>query len=305
MSTLLELKGVSKAFKVKKGLLSSSLFHALRSITLSVNKGEVLGIVGESGSGKTTLGKLILRLEEPSQGHILFEGRDIFSLGREYTKKVSVVFQDPRSSLNPRMKVREIVEEPLLVHGYKDRRGRVEEVVGKVRLPFEFLERKPEDLSGGQRQRVAIARAIALKPSLIVADEPTSALDVSVQWEILTMFRSLKEEGIAFLFITHDIRVVERIADRIAVIYGGILMELGNKEDILGNPLHPYTKFLLSNVPVKHPRDRRDDTFTEEEYEVPDSGCPFAPRCPEYRSECSTTLRRVEINGRLVNCNLY
>ncbi len=305
MDTLLEVREVSKAYKLRKGFFKKELFYALRGVSLTIKKAEILGVVGESGSGKTTLGKLVLRLEEPPSGAILFSGKDAFSLGKDYTRKVSVVFQDPRSSLNPRMKVREIVEEPLIVHGFRDRKGTVESALEKVQLPREFLERKPDDLSGGQRQRVAIARAIVLKPELIVADEPTASLDVSVQWEILKLFEDLKEQGIAFMFITHDIRVVEKVADRVAVVYGGMLMELGRKEEVLKEPLHPYTKFLLRNVPVRHPRFRKEEDFREVEYAVPQEGCPFAPRCPEYREECSKTIRRSELNGRLVNCNLY
>lgn len=305
MSALLEVREVTKAYRIKKGLFGRRFFYALKGVSVDINKSEILGVVGESGSGKTTLGKIVLRLEEPTQGKVLFRGEDVFRLGKVYTRKVSVVFQDPRSSLNPRMKVREILEEPLLVHGIDNREDKVRKAMERVQLPVDFLERKPEDLSGGQRQRVAIARAIILKPELIVADEPTASLDVSVQLEILGLFMGLRDEGISFLFITHDIRVVERIADRVAVIYGGMLMELGSKEKVLKEPLHPYTKFLLSNVPVRHPRERKEEDYREVIYEVPERGCPFAPRCPNYMEECSESVRRVQVDGRSVNCNLY
>ncbi len=305
MSALLEVRKVTKAYRIKKGLFGKRFFYALKGVSVDINKSEILGVVGESGSGKTTLGKIVLRLEEPTQGKVLFRGEDVFRLGKVYTRKVSVVFQDPRSSLNPRMKVREILEEPLLVHGIDNREDKVRKAMERVQLPVDFLERKPEDLSGGQRQRVAIARAIILKPKLIVADEPTASLDVSVQLEILGLFMGLRDEGISFLFITHDIRVVERIADRVAVIYGGMLMELGSKEKVLKEPLHPYTKFLLSNVPVRHPRERKEEDYREVIYEVPERGCPFAPRCPNYMEECSESVRRVQVDGRSVNCNLY
>jgi len=305
MSRLLQIEEVSKAYPVRKGLFKKEDFYALKGVSLSVNRAEVLGVVGESGSGKTTLGKLILRLEKLTKGRILIEGRDIFSLGKEYTRRVSVVFQDPRNSLNPRMTIREIVEEPLVVHGFKNREKKVKEAIEKVHLDESFLGRKPDDLSGGQRQRVAIARAIVLEPDLIVADEPTASLDVSVQAEILRLFEELKKEGIAFIFITHDIRVVEKIADRVAVLYGGMLMELGRKDEVLRAPMHPYTRFLLSNVPVRHPKERKEESYTESEYTVPQKGCPFAPRCPDYMKECSESVRRLEVNGRIVNCNLH
>ncbi len=305
MGELLRVRELSKAYRIRKGLFKRTPFYALKDINLSLSKGEILGIVGESGSGKSTLGKLILRLEKPTSGEIVFEGRDIFTIGKEYTRKVAVVFQDPRASLNPRMSVKEIVEEPLLVHNMDNRKKRIEEVIRKVQLREEFLSRKPEDLSGGQRQRVAIARAIVLAPSLVVADEPTASLDVSVQAEIIKLFRSLKEEGLAFLFITHDIRILEKLADRIAVIYGGMLMELGDRENLLKEPLHPYTRFLLSNVPVRHPRDRKEESYEEKEYSIPQSGCPFAPRCSHVTDECYHQVRRSEVDGRLVTCNLY
>ncbi len=305
MKTLLRIEELTKIYKVRKGIFKKDLLYALKNVSLNVVKGEILGIVGESGSGKSTLGKIVLRLERPTYGRVLFENRDIFSVGKDYTKKVSVIFQDPRASLNPRMSVKSIVEEPLVVHKVSDREKIVNEAMEKVQLDHSLLERKPENLSGGQRQRVAIARAIVLKPMLIVADEPTASLDVSVQKEILNLFLSLRREGIAFIFITHDIRTVEKIADRVAVIYGGILMEVGSKEEVLSEPLNPYTRFLLSNVPVKHPKMREYRDYTEAEYEIPLKGCPFYPRCPQRKDECFVNIRRVSVNGRIVSCNLY
>ncbi len=305
MKPLLEVNSVSKAYRIKKGFLRKENFWALRDLSLSIMPAEILGVVGESGSGKSTLGKLILRLERPTEGSLLFKGRDIYGLGKEYTRHVSVVFQDPRASLNPRMKVREILEEPLIVHGIREREDKVKEVMKLVNLSEEFLERKPEQLSGGQRQRVAIGRAIILNPELIVADEPTASLDVAIQEQILSLILSLKERGYSFLFITHDMRVVEKISDRIAVIYGGVLMELGSKEEVLKEPMNPYTKFLLGSLPVRHPRDRKREELQEIEYHIPEKGCPFYPRCPERLQDCSESLRRKEIDGRFIACNLY
>ena len=236
-SSLLSLERISKLFKV--GLFTKRLVWAVRDVSLSVGHGEVFSLVGESGSGKSTIGKLILRLERPTSGLIHFEGNDPLKMGREYTKLVSAVFQDPRSSLNPRMKVSEIVEEPLLVHGISQRKERVIEALQKAGLGEEFLERRPESLSGGQRQRIAIARAIVLRPKLIVADEPTSSLDMSYRAGILDLFLKLKEEGISTLLITHDLRAVERIGDRVAVLYKGRIMEMGSAQEVLKRPLHP------------------------------------------------------------------
>ncbi len=302
---LLEVKEVSKVFFNKRGFFKREEIHALRDVSLTIHEGEILGLVGESGSGKSTLGKLILRLESPTEGTIVFKGEDIYKLGREYSRYVSVVFQDPRSSLNPRMKVKEIIEEPLKIHGIKERKEKVREALRLVSLPEEFLEKKPDELSGGQRQRVAIARAIVLEPKLIVADEPTSSLDVATQMEIISLIKSLKDKGIAFLFITHDLRIVRKISDRIAVLYSGVLMELGKTEDIFGNPLHPYTKYLLASLPAEHPSKRSDIDIKEIEDNYKGTGCPFLVKCSLKLEECSRTLRRKEVNGRFIACNLY
>ncbi len=306
MGTLLEINSLTKVYRVKKGFFSRREIKALKGVSLKIYEGEILSLVGESGSGKSTLGKIILRLEKPTSGNVLFKGRDIFSMGKEYTRLVSVVFQDPRTSLNPRMKVKEIIEEPLIVHGEKDRKSRVLDALKKVSLSEDVLEKRPLQLSGGQAQRVAIARAIVLNQKLIVADEPTASLDVSVQDEVLKLFKALNKKGISFLFITHDIRVVEKIADRVAVLYGGVLMEIGKKEEVLKNPLNPYTRFLLNSIPARHPKERKEDyDVSEEEYTIPEEGCPFYPRCPEAFDECKKTLRRSEVDGRVVYCNLY
>lgn len=305
MEPLLRVRELRKAYKVKKGFLKSRLFEAVRGVSLDINRGEILGLVGESGSGKSTIGKMILRLERPDGGSITFEGKNIWDIGKRYSREVSVVFQDPGGSLNPRMKVREILEEPLIVHGIREREERVRSALNTARLSEEFLDKKPDQLSGGQRQRVAIARALVLEPKLIIADEPTASLDASIRSEIADLFLSLKEKGISTLFITHDIRMVERIADRIAVLYGGVLMEYGKTSEVLKSPLSPYTVFLLGNLPVRHPRERKEEPFEELQGEPREEGCPFYERCDRHSDACLGDLRRVEVNGRIVTCTLY
>jgi len=302
---LLSVKGITKVFKNRRGLFKKEEIYALKDVNLDIFPGEILGLVGESGSGKTTLGRIILRLYHPEKGTVYLKGKDIFSMGKEFSRRVSVIFQDPRTSLNPRMKVKEIIEEPLKIHGYDRREERVKEAMEMVKLPLDLMDRKPEELSGGQRQRVAIARAIVLNPDLIIADEPTSSLDVATQLEIIRLIKSLKERGISFLFITHDLRTVRSISDRIAVLYHGTIMEVGNTSDIFNNPLNPYTKYLLSSLPVPHPSLRKEVEYEETEDIVPKEGCPFYYRCPVRKEECLKTLRRKNIDGRYVACNLY
>ncbi|MEZ0361425.1 MAG: ABC transporter ATP-binding protein [Hydrogenobacter sp.] len=306
MSKLLEVNSLTKVFKVSRGLFGSAYHTAVKDVSFSIEQGEIFALVGESGSGKTTIGRIILRLEKPTQGSVKLRGVDIKSMGKEYTKRVGAVFQDPFSSLNPYMNVREIIEEPMIVHGLKDRDERIGKVMDMVRLSEELLQRKPNQLSGGQRQRVAIARAVSLSPDLLVADEPTASLDASVRKEILNLFAELKQMGISTLLITHDIRAVERIADRLGIIYAGTLMELGNKDEVLANPKHPYTKYLLENVPARHPRYRKIDV---EENEISEgqnlTGCPFYWLCSERMEGCKENVKEVLSDGRLVKCNLY
>ena len=305
MREVLKVESLSKVFFRKKGIFRKEPFYALRDVSFSLGEGEILGLVGESGSGKSTIAKIIVRLEKPTEGSVYLMGKEARSFGKEYTKYVSIVFQDPRTSLNPRMKVKDIISEPLEVHRVPNKEERVRDLLKKVHLSEELAQRKPEDLSGGQRQRVAIARALALNPKVVVADEPTASLDASVRVGILELFLNLKEDGISTLLITHDMRVIERVADRVGVLYGGRLFELGNKEEVLNSPMHPYTKFLLSSVPVKHPKDRKPVDLEEAPQSIPQEGCPFVPRCSEAKSECEYTLRRVRIDGRIVQCNLY
>ena len=306
MSNLLEVVSLTKLYKVSRGFLKKSYVRAVKEVSFSIKEREVFSLVGESGSGKTTIGKVILRLEKPTEGSIKLRGKDIQSMGREYSKKVSAVFQDPSSSLNPYMKVREVIEEPMVIHKVERRREKLEEVLEMAKLPKEVLDKKPLELSGGQRQRVAIARAITLSPELLVADEPTSSLDASVRKEILDLFVSLKDKGISTLLITHDIRAVERIGDMVGVIYRGVLVELGKKEEVLKEPLHPYTKYLLSSLPVRHPRERKEDyDYRELSKEREDFPCPFYALCPYKMDICKEGLKEVYMDGRLVKCHLY
>ncbi|MCS6957366.1 MAG: ABC transporter ATP-binding protein [Aquificaceae bacterium] len=299
---LLRINNLSKVYTV--GLFSKRQIWAVKDVSFSIKRGEIFSLVGESGSGKSTIGKIILRLERPTSGSLLLKDKDPFKMGKEYTKLVSAVFQDPRSSLNPRMKVWQIVEEPLLVHGERGRKEKVLQALKRAGLDEEFMERSPENLSGGQRQRVAIARAIVIKPKLIVADEPTSSLDMSYRAGILDLFVRLKEEGISTLLITHDIRAVERVADRVAVLYRGKLMEMGPTQEILSKPFHPYTQYLLSTMPAKHPSNRKEgiEDLPWEDFEYL---CPFFSLCKQRLKECEDGVKEVNIDGRIVSCNLY
>ncbi|WP_448583583.1 ABC transporter ATP-binding protein [Thermocrinis sp.] len=302
--SLLTVQQVSKAYKFHIGVFKSRKFFALKSVSLQVRAGEILALVGESGSGKTTLGKLVLRLEKPTEGKIFFDGVEVSNFGKEYTRYVSAVFQDPASSLNPRMSVREILEEPLMVHGYKDRERRILNALVDAGLGEEYLFRKPYQLSGGQKQRVAIARATVLEPKLLVADEPTASLDASLRKGILELFSKLRLKGISVLLITHDIRTVDYIADRVAVLYRGRLLELGTKEQVLKTPLHPYTKYLIQNIPAEHPSQRRTTQIVEAQANA-EEVCPFYPLCEHKMDECKVELKEAFIDGRLVCCNIY
>jgi len=306
---LLKIENLSVAFS-SPSLFKRKKFYALRDITLHLEEGKSLTLLGESGSGKTTLGRVIVRLLKPTEGKVFFRNRDIFRLGKEYTKEVSMVFQDPRGSLNPRYTVWEAVEEPLIVHKFpKDlRRERVENVLSSAGVERSLWFRKTSELSGGQRQRVAIARALVLEPSLIVADEPTSALDLSIAYEILKLFENLKRNK-SLLFITHDIRIGVKLGDFIALLLKGRLLEYSPKGEFLKKPLHPYGEYLLNLLPTRNPNNRKisESLLSEEEFkeDIPIGGCPFFRYCPYAEGKCKLFPPGVKIGKRTVWCWMY
>jgi oligopeptide/dipeptide ABC transporter ATP-binding protein len=305
MSELLNVRGLSKDFPVGSGLFAGGRrkLHALIDVSLSLREGETLGVVGESGSGKSTLGRCILRLIEPSAGSVRFEGQELTGRSqrelRPVRKQLQIVFQDPYSSLNPRMTVRDTVGEPLRIHrltrGAQEESARVAELLAQVGLRADFMRRYPHELSGGQRQRVGIARALAVRPKLIVCDEPVSALDVSVQAQIINLLKDLSEAlGLSYLFIAHDLSVVELMSQRVAVMYLGRIVELADVKELYANPRHPYTRALLSAIPslaaggVKRRLALAGDPPSPL---APPSGCPFHPRCPDARpGKCDREL---------------
>ncbi len=294
---LLQVQELKKYF-YKEGLFSKDKkpIHAVDGISFSIRKGETLGLVGESGCGKTTAGKSILRLIEPTSGQIFFKNQEILPLDREAMRKLrpsmQFIFQDPYESLNPRMKVGDIVGEGLEVHRLalgKEKTQRVSDLLEKVGLHPQDALRYAHEFSGGQRQRIGIARAISVHPELIVADEPVSALDVSIQAQILNLLMDLRDQlGLTYLFISHDLRIVKHISDRIAVMHLGKIMEMANGEDLFQRPLHPYTQVLFKAIPKLEPTKKREETLLEEEHRLltSDRGCLFQPRCPHPRERC-------------------
>jgi oligopeptide transport system ATP-binding protein len=291
--TLVATERLGKYFPVRSGFFSRSdrLLRAVDGVSLRVRRGETVGLVGESGCGKSTLGRLVLRLVEPTFGRVVYDGRDILPLGpadmRPLRRKMQIIFQDPYSSLNPRMTVREIVGEAIQIHKLaatkKDEEEMVAGLLRKVGLRPDVMGRYPHEFSGGQRQRIGIARALAVQPEFIVCDEPISALDVSIQAQIVNLLMDLQDElGVAYLFISHDLRVVRHMSHRVAVMYLGRIVEQGNTEQIYAAPLHPYTRALLGAVPTPDPEKKRLRLVVEGDAPSaidPPPGCPFHPRC--------------------------
>jgi len=294
---LLQVRDLKKYFYRERMFSADKKpIRAVDGISFSIRKGETLGLVGESGCGKTTAGKAVLRLIEPTSGQILFKDQDILQLDREALRRtrprMQFIFQDPYESLNPRMKVGEIVGEGLEVHRLArgtEKVRRVSEILEKVGLHSQDTERYPHEFSGGQRQRIGIARAVSLHPELIVADEPVSALDVSIQAQILNLLMDLRDQfGLTYLFISHDLRIVKHISDRIAVMYMGRIVEMAGAEDLFRRPLHPYTQLLLTAIPKLAPRQPAEAETPAQESRIlpPESGCLFQPRCPHSKETC-------------------
>jgi oligopeptide/dipeptide ABC transporter ATP-binding protein len=306
---LLEVRNLVKEFHVRTGFFggTAGLVRAVDGMSFSILRGETLGLVGESGCGKTTTGRCILQLERPTSGEILFEGQDLAKLSppelRSVRRRIQVIFQDPYSSLNPRMTIGQILAEPLAVHGIVPdpgaRAARVQELLRHVGLLPQHAHRYPHQLSGGQRQRVGIARALAMEPSLIICDEPVSALDVSIQAQIINLLEDLQAKcALMYLFIAHDLSVVRHISDRVAVMYLGRIVEIADRKSLYDEPLHPYTRALLSAVPIPDPEIEARRARVVLGGEVPSplnppSGCVFHPRCPIAVERCSREVPRL------------
>lgn len=320
MEKIVSVKNVTKTFPVGKNLLGQpdKFVHAVNNISFDIYKGETFSIVGESGCGKSTTGRLIDHLLVPDSGEIWFQGKEISKISqaemRPLRKDIQMIFQDPAGSLNPRMRVEDLIEEPLLIHTNmtKQERSKVShELLEIVGLSTKHAKRYPHEFSGGQKQRIGIARALTVKPELIIADEPISALDVSIQAQVLNLLHNLQERfDLTYLFISHDLSVVEMISDRIAVMYLGFVVETAPKTKLYENPAHPYTQALLSAVPIPDPTHQKERILLEGD--IPSTinlpaGCPFATRCKMCKPECKQTrpVQKEIEPGHFVSCHLY
>ena len=314
---LIEVKHLKEYFDINMGMFRTKPLKAVDDVSFSINKGETLGLVGESGCGKTTVGRTILHLYKPTAGEVWYDGKKLATKEdiQQFRTKATMVFQDPYSSLNPRMTVADIIGEPLDIHkmytNKKEREERILELMGYVGLNSEHASRYAHEFSGGQRQRLGIARALAVNPDFIVCDEPVSALDVSIQAQVINMFDELQDKlGLTYLFIAHDLLVVRHISDRIAVMYLGKMVELADAEEIYDRPLHPYSKSLLSAVPVPDPKVARANQRIVLTGDIPSplnapSGCPFRTRCAYATEECAQSMPEFKevSKGHFVACH--
>lgn len=314
---LIEVKGLKQYFNINMGMFQTKPLKAVDGVSFSIRKGETLGLVGESGCGKTTVGRTLLHLYKPTAGEIYYKGNQVVTRHdiNEFRKKATMVFQDPYSSLNPRMTVSDIIGEPLDIHklyaNKQERQQKILELMEHVGLNSEHAARYAHEFSGGQRQRIGIARALAIDPDFIVCDEPVSALDVSIQAQVINMFDELQDRmGLSYLFIAHDLLVVRHISDRIAVMYLGKMVELADANEIYSHPLHPYSKALMSAVPVPDPKIARANQRIALGGDIPSplnapSGCPFRTRCPYATEQCAAEMPefREVSKGHFVACH--
>lgn len=315
---LLEIKNLNVTYQTKKGLIGKiQTVHAVNNVSLDIQKGEILAIAGESGCGKSTLAKAIMKLVRSDSGEILLNGENVLNLKhnkdlKKFYQKVQMIFQNPYSSLNPKMKIGEILKEPLIINTdlkKEEITKIVEEKIKKVGLDKSALNLYPHEFSGGQRQRIAIARSLILNPEFIIADEPVSALDVSIQAQIINLLKQLKDDfNLTFLFISHDLSVIKYLSDRIAIMYLGEVVEIGRTEEIFKNPKHPYTKALLSSVPELNPQDEKERIHLQGELPSPENlptGCKFHTRCPYVMEICKTSTPQVKEFSETHNCKCF